>query len=62
MQTVREHMARFDRLEQEALNDALANMALSRKSLVARVLWESPWCSSSWCLRYSSSPARSRVR
>ena len=39
MQTVREHMARFDRLEQEALNDALANMALSRKSLVARVLW-----------------------
>ena len=39
MQTVREHMARFDRLEQEALNDALANMALSRKSLVVRVLW-----------------------
>jgi CHASE3 domain sensor protein len=39
MQTIREHMARFDRLEQEALNDALANMALSRKSLVARVLW-----------------------
>src|SRR5262245_32492270 len=27
MQKVREHMARFDRLEQEALNDALATMA-----------------------------------
>lgn len=39
MQTVREHMARFDRLEQEALNDALANMARSRKSMVARFLW-----------------------
>ena len=39
MQKVREHMARFDRLEQEALNDALANMSLSRKSMVARVLW-----------------------
>ena len=32
-------MARFDRLEQEALNEALADMARSRKSLVARVLW-----------------------
>lgn len=39
MQTVREHMARFNRLEEEALNDALANMARSRKSMVARVLW-----------------------
>ena len=39
MQTVRQHMARFDRLEQEALNDALANMARSRKSMVARFLW-----------------------
>lgn len=39
MQQVREHMARFDRLEQDALNDALADMTRSRKSLVARVLW-----------------------
>jgi PAS domain S-box-containing protein len=39
MQMVREHMARFDRLEQEALNDALANMSHSRKSLVTGVLW-----------------------
>lgn len=39
MQKVREHMARLDRLEQEALNDALANMSLSRKSMVTRVLW-----------------------
>jgi PAS domain S-box-containing protein len=39
MQAIREHMARFDRLEQEALNDALANMARSRNSMVARVLW-----------------------
>ena len=39
MQVVREHMARFDRLEQEALNDALANMARSRKSMVVRFLW-----------------------
>jgi PAS domain S-box-containing protein len=39
MQKVREHMARFDRLEQEALNDELANMARSRKSMVARFLW-----------------------
>lgn len=39
MQKVREHMGRFDRLEQEALNDALANMARSRKSMVARFLW-----------------------
>ena len=39
MQTVRDHMARFDRLEQEALNEALADMARSRKSMVTRVLW-----------------------
>jgi PAS domain S-box-containing protein len=39
MQQVREHMARFDRLEQDALNEALADMTRSRKSLVARVLW-----------------------
>ena len=39
MYKVREHMARFDRLEQEALNDELANMARSRKSMVARFLW-----------------------
>jgi len=39
MQTVRGHMARFDRLEQEALNEALTDMARSRKSMVTRVLW-----------------------
>lgn len=39
MQIVRDHMARFDRLEQEALNEALADMARSRKSMVTRVLW-----------------------
>ncbi|MDF2756097.1 MAG: putative Sensor histidine kinase [Nitrospira sp.] len=39
MQIVREHMAHFDRLEQEALNDALANMGRSRNSMVARMLW-----------------------
>jgi PAS domain S-box-containing protein len=39
MQTVRDHMARFDRLEQEALNEALTDMARSRKSMVTRVLW-----------------------
>lgn len=39
MQTVREHMARFDRLEQEALNDALANMGRSRNSMGTHVLW-----------------------
>jgi PAS domain S-box-containing protein len=39
MQNVRDHMARFDRLEQDALNDALANMAQARNSMVARFLW-----------------------
>ena len=39
MQSVREHMARFDRLEQDALNDALAAMAHSRNAMVVRVLW-----------------------
>jgi PAS domain S-box-containing protein len=39
MQKVRAHMARFDRLEQDALNDALANMAQARNSMVARFLW-----------------------
>ena len=39
MQKVREHMTRFDRLEQEELNNALANMSQSRKSMVARVLY-----------------------
>jgi PAS domain S-box-containing protein len=31
-------MARFDRLEQEALNDALANMAKSRNQMVAHIM------------------------
>jgi len=39
MQSVREHMARFDRLEQDALNDALAAMARSRNAMGVRVLW-----------------------
>ncbi|SLM50051.1 putative Sensor histidine kinase [Nitrospira japonica] len=38
MQLIREHMARFDRLEQEALNDALANMAKSRNQMVAHIM------------------------
>ena len=46
MQTVREHMARFDRLEQEALNDALADMARSQQ-IDGRPcsLGASRWCS-----------------
>jgi PAS domain S-box-containing protein len=39
MHDVREHMAQFDRLEQDALNDALANMSRSRHSMLVRVLW-----------------------
>jgi len=39
MQSVRDHMGRFDRLEQEALNDALADMVRSRNSMVGRVMW-----------------------
>ncbi|HEU4685565.1 MAG TPA: ATP-binding protein [Nitrospira sp.] len=39
MLSIREHMARFDRLEQAALNDALANMSEARKSMVVRVMW-----------------------
>jgi PAS domain S-box-containing protein len=39
MHDVREHMAHFDRLEQDALNDALANMSLSRHSMLVHVLW-----------------------
>ncbi|MBA5867222.1 MAG: PAS domain S-box protein [Nitrospira sp. CR1.3] len=39
MQLIREHMARFDRLEQEALNHALADMANSRNSMVGHIMW-----------------------
>lgn len=39
MRSIREQMARFDRLEQNALNDALAEMARSRNSMVAHVMW-----------------------
>lgn len=62
MQLTREHMARFDRLEQEALNDALANMAKSRNQMVAHIMGASRWfsCCSSW--RFSSSPAPSPAR
>ncbi len=39
MLSIREQMARFDRLEQAALNDALANMSSARKSMVGHVMW-----------------------
>jgi PAS domain S-box-containing protein len=39
MQKIRDEMARFDRLEQQALNDALADMASARNSMVAHLLW-----------------------
>jgi PAS domain S-box-containing protein len=39
MELIRENMARFDRLEQDALNDALADMAHSRNAMVAHIMW-----------------------
>ncbi|ALA59629.1 ATP-binding protein [Nitrospira moscoviensis] len=38
MRRVRGHMARFDRLEQSALNDALANMGRARNAMVKQTL------------------------
>ncbi|HEY6084557.1 MAG TPA: CHASE3 domain-containing protein, partial [Nitrospira sp.] len=39
MKLVRDHMESFDRFEQNVLNEALANMAHSRNSMIARLMW-----------------------